>query len=112
MLPPNGQDRSRESAGEPYSMNIAPEVVRPVTTVSIDWTGMRPRALMSGSSVGGRRRGGISMWVSIALPHRGISNGSVVDGGVLQDSTARIRPTFGSLHERACSAVFAGTPTQ
>ena len=38
-------------------MNIAPEVVRPLDVVSIDSTGMRPRARISGLSVGGRRRG-------------------------------------------------------
>src|SRR3954451_22014230 len=112
MLPPNGQDRPRASAGEPNSMKSAPEVVRPVATASIDSTGMRRSCLMSGLSVGGRRRGGISMWVSIALPHRGMSNGSVVDGGVFHDSTARIRPILGFLHDCACLAVFAGTPTQ
>ena len=54
----------------------------------------------------------ISMCVSTALPHRGCAYGSVVDGGVFQDSTARMRATFGCWQVRRCSAMSAGTNAQ
>src|SRR5882762_10699510 len=101
MEPPNGQSRfnPQASAGASLYQNLAGTapnmVVMPSPAVSIFSIGMPPSARMTAVGWVIGSPGLIWTWASTRLPQWLSALGSVFDGSVLQERTARMRAIFG-----------------